>query len=387
MTRSVSRSLRRFLWTALAAFLVVMLTEAATAAGQGQTEAAKVTARLLAAPRIKTAPGFAARIVVGPGQLYDSLQMVPHGSEIWLNDDGGESEKGGGRLLAVGKAGEVRELTAPKDLLPGVGMDQAPDDFGSYGGQLFLLTQPAKGEQGIAANHLIKRFNLQTQSLQPFCTLPPAGGAGHGVAGAGSALWFGPPHGSFGGRIFAVTTQNRMVYQATADGKCAPFADFNRYGVPLDLTFTPDNQWMLVPVTPANAAGAPDPGARRGMIMKVSPRGEINPKPLVWGLRTPGGMAFAPVDFKWFGGQLFFTDLGEFQIPVPMTQPLKRDAVVLRLSRAGVPKLVASGFVNPLHMRFIGHKLWVSDLNGDFIGGRRELPDGFIVEIAATPTL
>jgi hypothetical protein len=178
-----------------------------------------------------------------------------------------------------------------------------------------------------------------------------------------------------------------MVYQATGDGKCSPFADFDRYGVPLELTFTPEHDWMLVSVTPANAAGAPDAAARRGMIMRVSPKGEIDPTPLVWGLKTPGGMEFAPKDVKWYGGLLFFTDVGEFEAPVPMTQPLKPDGTVLRLSRGGIPKLVASGFVNPLHLRFIGKKLWVSDINGDFLDGRRELPDGFIVEIAALPTL
>ncbi len=64
-----------------------------------------------------------------------------------------------------------------------------------------------------------------------------------------------------------------------------------------------------------------------------------------------------------------------------MTQPLKPDGKVLRLSTSGIPKLVASGFINPMHLRFIDHKLWVSDLNGDFIGGKRKLRDGFIVEI------
>jgi hypothetical protein len=383
-------SIMKLSTAALAAFVLVVLVigvcRAADTAKRG-TEAERVIERLLGTPRIKAAPGFTARIVVPPGQLYDPLQMVPHGGEVWVNDDGGESEKGGGRLVSVDALGSVTELAAPDDMLPGVGMDMAAENFGPYGGQLFLLTQPAKGEKGLFANHLIQRFNLQAHKLIPFCKLPPAGAAGHGIAGAGSALWFGPRQSPFGGRIFAVTTQNRMVYQATRDGKCSEFADFDRYGVPLELTFTPDNQWMLVSVTPANAQGEPDPDARRGMIMKVSPKGEIDPKPLVWGLRTPGGMAFAPAGFKWFGDQLFFTDVGDFQAPVTMTQPLKPDGTVMRLSKAGIPKLVAAGFINPLHVRFIGHKLWVSDINGDFIDGRRELPDGFIVEIAATPTL
>jgi len=32
-------------------------------------------------------------------------------------------------------------------------------------------------------------------------------------------------------------------------------------------------------------------------------------------------------------------------------------------------------------VRFIGNALWVSDINGDFIAGKRELPDGFVVAI------
>ncbi|HEV3112321.1 MAG TPA: hypothetical protein VGY99_17685 [Candidatus Binataceae bacterium] len=379
-----------FIFTS-AALIVAMLIAAvcltAFAAGQRGMEAARLTDRLLAMPQIKAAPGFTTDIVVPPGDLYDPLQMVPHGDEVWVNDDGGESAKGGGRLVAVDILGQVTVLPSPEKMLPDVGMDVATENFGPFGGQLFLLTQPSKGEKGLWANHLIQRRNPETGSLELFCTLPPAGTTGHGIAGAGSALWFGPQQSPFGGRIFAVTTQNHMVYEATKDGKCSPFADFGHLGLPLELTFTPDHQWMLVSVTPTDAAGAPDASARRGMIMKVSPKGEIDPKPLVWGLSIAGGMAFAPLTFKWFGGQLFFTDLGEFETPVPMTQPLKPDGTVLRLSKGGIPKLVASGFINPLHLRFIGNKLWVSDINGDFLGGKRELPDGFIVRIAALPTL
>jgi hypothetical protein len=373
-----------------AAATAVMLLAAAYppfAAAEDASEAAQVVSRLLAGPQIKPAPGFKAKILVPPGELYDPLQMAPQGDQVCINDDGGESGSGGGRLVSVDMQGKVSVLIPPRRMLPDVGMDLAPEGFGGYGGQVFVLTQPANGEKGLWANHLIQRVDPQTRALEPFCTLPPAGSAGHGIAGAGSALWFGPPHSPFGQRIFAVTTQNDMVYQASVDGKCSPFADFSQYGVPLELTFTPDGQWMLVSVTPTNAAGMPDAQAHRGMIMKVSPKGEIRPKPLVWGLGAPGGMAFAPPEFKWYGGQLFFSDLGNFEVPIPMTQRLAADGAVMRLSKSGEPKLVASGFVNPLHLRFFGKKLWVGDINGDFIDGRRELPDGFIVEISALPTL
>lgn len=367
----------------MAALLSVLTGAAAIAFGNGGNEATRVTQRLLAPPRLKPAPGFSARLIVPPGELYDPLQMVPHGSQVWVNDDGGEEGEGGGRLVAVDGSGSVSVIAGPRKMLPDVGMDVAPEAFGPFGGQVFLLTQPSAGEKGLWANHQIMHLNPDAHRLEVFCTLPPAGNTNHGIAGGGSALWFGPLHGPFSARMFAITTFNHMIYQAGKDGKCTPFADFDQIGLPLELTFTPDHQWMLVSVTPTNAAGAPDPEARRGMIMRVSPDGRIERKPVVWGLSCPGGMAFAPKHFGRYGSQLFFTDLGDFQTPVPMTQPLKPDGKVMRLSMSGIPKVIASGFINPLHVRFIDNKLWVSDLNGDFLGGKRELPDGFIAEISA----
>ncbi|MBI3304534.1 MAG: hypothetical protein HYZ72_20925, partial [Deltaproteobacteria bacterium] len=65
----------------------------------------------------------------------------------------------------------------------------------------------------------------------------------------------------------------------------------------------------------------------------------------------------------------------------PMTQALAADGKVYRVTPAGELHLVASGFFNPAGVRFLDNRLWISDINGDFIGGKRELPDGFIVEI------
>lgn len=78
----------------LLAALLIMLTGApAIASGPDGTEAARVTQRLLAAPRITTVPGFSARLVVPPGELYDPLQMVPSGDQVLVNDDGGEETR------------------------------------------------------------------------------------------------------------------------------------------------------------------------------------------------------------------------------------------------------------------------------------------------------
>jgi hypothetical protein len=69
------------------------------------------------------------------------------------------------------------------------------------------------------------------------------------------------------------------------------------------------------------------------------------------------------------------------EVPVPQTQALKPDGKVYRVTADGALKLVASGFVNPAGLRFIGNHLWVTDINGDFIAGMRELPDGFLVQL------
>jgi len=69
------------------------------------------------------------------------------------------------------------------------------------------------------------------------------------------------------------------------------------------------------------------------------------------------------------------------QVPVPMTQTLSADGKVYRIGGDGKPQLVASGFVNPAGLLIVDGALWVTDINGDFIAGKRELPDGFIVKL------
>ena len=70
------------------------------------------------------------------------------------------------------------------------------------------------------------------------------------------------------------------------------------------------------------------------------------------------------------------------QIPVPMTQALKHDGIIYRVSSDGSLHKVATGFINPIGVTFVdSHTLWITDINGDFIAGKRELPDGFIATI------
>ncbi len=151
----------------LAALLIMLTGAAAIASGPDGTEAAPVTASARG-PRITAAPGFSARLVVPPGELYDPLQMVPSGDQVLVNDDGGKEDKGGGRLVAVDSMGAVTVVVGPKKMLPDVGMDVATEAFGPFGGQVFLLTQPAAGKKGLWANHLIAHINPDTHRARGF---------------------------------------------------------------------------------------------------------------------------------------------------------------------------------------------------------------------------
>jgi hypothetical protein len=369
----------RVLLGALLTVTAALAMAGAPAARTTGDEAKTVIARLLAPPHIKAAAGFTARIAVPPGELYDPLFMVPHQGAVWLNDDGGMQDGNGGRIVSISMQGKVTVLIGPEKLLPTVGMDIAPAGFGSFGGQIVTLAQPIVGEKGIAANHVIQIIDLKTHSTKILCTLPPSGDINHGIAGGGADAKFGPPGSPFAGKFFAVTTVNDAIYQVSGDGKCAPFVNFGSLGAPVAFTFTPDGSAMLVSVNPVNTKA----GEHRGIVVSVSPQGQADPKPVVTGLASAGGLGFAPKGFGGFAGQLFITDFGDFQLPVPMTQALHPDGGVYRVAPGGKLALVASGFVNPLGLRFIGNRLWVTDIVGDFIDGRRELPDGFVVEIGA----
>ena len=93
------------------------------------------------------------------------------------------------------------------------------------------------------------------------------------------------------------------------------------------------------------------------------------------------GITLAPDGFGSYGGQIFVSDVANIQAPVPMTQVLETDGKIYRVTGDGQLHLVASGFMNPAGLQVVDGTLWVTDINGDFIAGKRELPDGFIVKL------
>jgi len=338
--------------------------------------------RLLAPPKIEAQSGFTAKVLVPPGQFYDPLFVVARDGDTWLNDDGPEEGEKGSRLLSVDETGKISVVAGIGKLLPVTGFDIAPKSFGESEGQIYTLAQAKVKMAGALANHVIQRVDpKKDHEASIVCTLPNAGEVNKGVPGAGVEARFGPEDSPFAGKFFAVTAYNNTIYQTTADGKCTPFVTFDdkRFGAPLALEFAPDGQSMLVSVTRGGLFTPPQGSA----IVRVSPDGKVDDKPLVEGKTPLGGLGYAPEGFGAYGGQLFVTELGEFELPVPQTQEMKADGKVHRVTPEGKLELVASGFVNPMGLRFIDKKVVITDINGDFIGGRRELPDGFLTEITA----
>jgi len=372
-------------------------------------EAQLVVDRLLAPPSISTEPGFTAKLLVAPGELYDPLFMVPRGNTVWMNDDGKENGPHGSRILAFTLDGKFSVLVGADKMLPVTGLDVAPADFGNFGGQIFTLAQPAVQMPGAMANHIIQRIDPRTRTVTIFCTLPAFGKVANGIAGLGVDARFGPAGSPYHGVFYAITALNDAIYQVLPDGTCKPFADFSQLGSPTGLTFTNDHSTMLVTVSPGEVTSGASEG--KGMVVSVDPAGHIKPNPVATGLTRPFGLAVAPAGFGPYKDQIFVTDAGDIQIPVPATQPLKHDGKIFRITPSGELKLVASGFVNPAGARFIGSPsasfnpsdahstvpssssvnqsntpsnathLWITDINGDFIAGRRELPDGFLVQL------
>jgi len=348
-----------------------------------EDEAENLTARLLAEPKLAAETGFSVKLLVPPGHLYDPLWMIPHGDVVWINDDGGEEGEKGSRLLTLDAEGKISVLAGLGKLLPVTGFDVAPASFGSFEGQIFSLAQAKVSAEGATANHIIQRIDPNKDyEASVFCTLPTAGTANKGVSGFGVDARFGPEGSPFAGKFFAVTAFNNAIYQVTPDGACTPFVIFEgkHAGAPTGLAFSLDGKSMLVTLVKGEIVGAPT--GKNGGIVAVAADGKVADKPLVEGLSRPMGIDIAPKTFGQYADQIFVADVDDIQVPVPMTQGLKADGKIYRVAD-GALHLVASGFLNPAGVKFIGDKLWISDINGDFIAGKRELPDGFIVELRA----
>jgi hypothetical protein len=364
-------------WPKFGRTIACALAAGVSAAGHSAENELQAMLMRVLAHEIKSEAGFEATVLVPPGQLYDPLVMHVNGDDVWLNDDGKEEGDKGSRLLSIDNTGAVTVLVDANKMLPiSAGFDIAPPEFGAFAGQVFALSQPKIGDQGGQLNYVIQRIDPQTSfGVSVFCTLP---GTDKKVGGIGVDASFGPSGSPFAGRLYASTTLNETIYQITPDGKCEPFVtlDPKQHGSPLYLRFAPDGQSLLVTVVRGGIFKATG-----GAVLRVTPAGRVLDTPLVESPTIIAGLDFAPAGFGPYAGQLFVTEVGHYEIPVPLGQALRADGKVYRVTPDGKLTLVATGFINPWCLRFVGNRLWVGDINGDFIYGKRELPDGFIATI------
>ena len=338
--------------------------------------------RLMAAPTITAAEGFGVEMLIPPGEFYDPLWLHAQGDAIWLNDDGGEEGEKGSKIVSISPDGHISDLVGLGRLLPVTGYDVAPASFGEFAGHIYSIAQARVAAPGATANHVIQRVDPNSQDeASVVCTLTETGTINAGVSGFGVDARFGPDGSAFADRFFAITAFNNSIYQVSVDNICSPFVTFEGTinGAPMGLAFSADGQSMLV--TLRRGGVIEPPSEESGMVVRVAPDGTVDEQPVVEGLSQPMGIMRAPEDFDAYSGQLFIADVANIQAPVPMTQALKTDGKVYRAGEDGKLHLVASGFINPVGMLVVNGALWVTDINGDFIAGKRELPDGFIVKL------
>jgi peptidoglycan hydrolase-like protein with peptidoglycan-binding domain len=344
----------------------------------------------LATPKITVESGYNARLLVPPGTFYDPLfPIAGEGDDIWLNDDGGEEEEGeaGGGIYRVDRDGKVAPLVPIGKIPPPTAIDRAPSSFAPHSGQIFALTQRKKGWAGATENHIVLRMDPQNWEPVRFAEFPSAGTRNKGVAGAGVDMRFGPDGTAFAGRLFGVTLLNHSIYEVTPDGNARAFVTMEtaRPRQPVALTFAKIKGEDRMIASTANGNFSPRrqvPGF--ATITQITPDGRVLPEFIAEDLLAPSGLGYAPDGFGKYAGDLFVADLGGIMpSPAPRDQPPERCGRVLRIDRSGKSHIFAEGFASPLGLRFIGKRMIVCDVNGDYIGGGIELPDGFVVEITA----
>ncbi len=255
--------------------------------------------------------------------------------------------------ISGGRAVKLAKISRP------AGLAIAPAGFGSYAGQIFVLSAAGKG--GVC---VVDRID-KSGKASTFATLPKAGKIGKGEPTDCRDLEFGPASRPFAGKLYAVANGNATIYETGPDGKARVFATLDK-PIPWEIT--------NLTFAPAN-----DPKARGAMMLGMRPRSEVAAKVgrigmlgadgklennyYLVGFIRPTGWGFASAGFGEYHSQFFIGDAG---------QPAKknhgaRDGEVLRLDK-GVARKFATGFVDPNGLRFVGNEIVVVDPAGN---GRR----------------
>ena len=82
--------------------------------------------------------------------------------------------------------------------------------------------------------------------------------------------------------------------------------------------------------------------------------------------------------------RMFMRDRGD-RVRVNDDGGTEGEILAAGIGRASGMAYTPGDFINPAGVRFAFGKLPVADINGDYIAGRREVPEGLIVALESTP--
>lgn len=332
--------------------------------------------RVLAVPEVTLAAGLMSEVLVATGgELFDPFDFhVIDEARLWVADDGKN-----GAVFEVNLDGTLTLIADIQKHAP-YAIDVAPASFGQHAGQIYAIAfaRPEKAG-GWELPNAITRIDPATGKDEVVCYLPENAERKPGAGGFFAR--FGPEGSPFAGRLWLTAASNHTIYTVAPDDTCAPFKtlDLDRDGSPRGIAFTQDGAAMLLGVAGPEPANRNKTRPGGGRILKMTADGALAQAPVASGLHEPGAMAFAPAEFGRFGGALVISDAGEWHNDVEATEPIGRDGHLYRVNEDGTLETLIAGLANPVGVGFVGNKLVVSDINGDFHVGTQKFPDGFML--------
>ncbi len=282
---------------------------------------------------------------------FKALKIAGATSPLYLQGQGDKilfSDGSGALYSAALTGGKATLIAKVKD--PG-GLAIAPAGFGSYAGEIFVLSQANE-------NSPCEVMRIDNGAALSFAKLPNAGSLNGGKATECRDLEFGAAGTPFAGKLYAVTNGNATIYEIDSSAKARAFATYDQ---------PPTFELSSISFTPADDPKAPNSmlvgarprmemAAKVGRINVLGPDGKEKPEYRV-GFVLPTGWAYAPAAFGNYGGQLLILDRGR---PAAKNAGA-RDGQLYRVDDKDVTLPFASGLVDPNCLRIIGHTIVIAD--------------------------
>ena len=280
------------------------------------------------------------------------------------------SDVAAGGVFSVAVVGG--NATAAGKIKQPAGVAIAPDGFGSYGGQIFVLA-PEGGDA--KAPCAVARVD-KSGAVSSFAKLPAAGSLGGGKPTECRDLEFGAAGSPFAGKLYAVTNGNATIYEIESGGKARALGTYDK---PLaweihNIGFAPAGDSKAPNAMLLSARPRSETASRVGRIAIIDASGKMRDEFYLVGLIRPTGFAFAPEGFDNHAGVLFVADQGK----LAAENKGERAGRVYRLFK-GMPREYATGLVDPTCLRFAGKTMVLCDP-----AARGKTNSGALVTIAPT---